>query len=349
MAAEPNTRCSNCGAPLDPRGRCPVCTGEATQQFTPSYASAPRSPVPPGPAAPQSSPPGIGQTAGADLTGRVCPYCRFALKEGVAIETCGSCGAVHHVECWQDNGGCSVTGCVNGPSNTTATHVVPPAAAPAAVAAAYAPPPPPPPSKPPPSPTNNKGFPTVAVVAGAVVVALLGAGAALALSSSSKNHNAPTVTLKERTVERQAPATSTPSTTTHAPPTTTHTSTPPTRSTPPPGPSASEREAHAVAAVDSYWGDIENHDFNAAYQIEEPSAGSSESEWVQAEEQEGVEHVSFSFEPGSLEGNESTVDVGSLETVASKTGCYTWTGYYRLTDYSGTWKITHDGLERHSC
>ncbi len=347
MAAEPNTRCGNCGSPLDPRGYCPVCTGQATQQFTPSDATAPRSPVPPAPAAAQGPSPGFGQTAGPELTGRVCPYCRFPLKEGVAIETCGSCGAVHHVECWQDNSGCSVTGCVNGPANTTATHVAPPAAAPATTPAAYAAPPPPP-SKPPPPPTNNRS-PTGAVVAAAAVVALLGAGAALAISSSSKNHTTPTVvTVKERTVEKQAPAASTPTPTAHTP-STTHTSTPATPPAAQAGPSSSEREAHSVAAVDSYWGDIENHDYSGAYQIEEPSAGSSESEWVQAEEKEGVEHVSYSFEPGSLEGNEATVNISSLQTVARKTGCYTWTGYYRLTDYSGTWKITHDGLERHSC
>jgi cytoskeletal protein RodZ len=194
----------------------------------------------------------------------------------------------------------------------------------------------------------NKRFPAGAVVAAAVIVGLLGAGAALAISASSQQHNTPTVTVKERTVEKTAPPASTP-TPAHTTSTPSNTSRPATTPAAPAGPSLSEREAHAVAAVDSYWGDIENHDFSGAYEIEEPSAGSSESEWVQAEEKEGVERISYSFEPGSLEGNEATVNVGSLQTVARKTGCYTWTGYYRLTDYSGTWKITHDGLERHSC
>ncbi len=292
------------------------------------------------------------QKAGPELTGRVCPYCRFPLKEGVAIEACGSCGAVHHAECWRDNCGCSVTGCVNGPSNTTATHAVATAAAPVTATAAYTPPPPPPPppSKPPPAPAN-KSFPAGPIAVGAVVVALLGAGVALAISSSSQKHNTPTVTVKERTVEKTLSAASktTAAHTSSTPPKTYTRARTPTVPAAPVGPSPSEREAHAVAAVDSYWGDIENHDFFGAYQIEEPSAGSSESEWVRAEEKEGIEHVSYSFEPGSLEGNEATVNVGSLETVARKTGCYTWTGYYRLTDYSGTWKITDDGLERHSC
>jgi hypothetical protein len=293
-------------------------------------------------------PPGSGKSAGSELTGRVCPYCRFPLKQGVAIEACAACGAIHHIECWQDNGGCSVTGCVNGPSNTTATHVVPPVAAPAAALATHVPPPPPPPPPPP-----HKHFPVGAIVAAAGVVALLGAGAALAISSSANSHDTPTVTVKERTVEKTVPGVATIAAVhTTSRQSNTSTSAPAPAKTPvpsPSGPSPSEREANAVAAVDSYWSDIENHDFSGAYQIEEPSAGSSESEWVHAEEKEGVQHVSYSFEPGSLVGNEATVEVGSLQTVAGKTGCYTWTGYYGLTDYSGAWKITHDGLERHSC
>jgi hypothetical protein len=188
------------------------------------------------------------------------------------------------------------------------------------------------------------------VIAGAIIVALIGAGAAIAITSGSKSHApaAAAVTVKERIVEKTA-APSAPATTHTSTPTTTHASAPVTPAPAQTGPSNAEREGHAVDAVNNYWGDIENHNYSGAYQIEEPSAGSSESEWVHAEEEEGVEHVSYSFQPGGLEGNESTVDVGSLQTVASKTGCYTWTGYYRLTDYSGTWKITHDGLERHSC
>jgi hypothetical protein len=280
----------------------------------------------------------------------VCPYCRFPLKEGVGVEACRACGAVHHVECWQDNGGCSITGCADGPSSATATHVLPPQAAPAAAFAATAAAPfPSPPSKPPP-PSTGKNFPTAAVIAGAVLVALLGAGAAVATSSSSKKPTpAPaTVTVKERTVEKAAALTTPTVTRTARAPV--HHSTPvPSSPAPSSEPSSDERAAHAVEAVDNYWSDIEDHDFSGAYDIEEPIAQASESSWMATEEKEGVDHVSYNFEPGQVEGNEATVNIGSLQTEASKSGCFTWTGYYRLTDYSGTWKITHDGLERHSC
>lgn len=355
MASAPNTRCGTCGRPTDERGYCPVCTSQQTEQFTPPFAGAPSAPTPPSLGDRGHS---MGNIAGPELTGKVCPYCRFPLKEGAGIETCSACGAIHHAECWQDNAGCSVTGCVNGPSNTTATHFVPSAAGAGAAAAMSAgsapptqfaaPPPPPWPGQPkPPSPGPQKRFPTAALVAGVIAVALVGAGAAVAISSSSKKSSPSTITVKERTIEKAAQATPTVTRTAQAP---THTSAPAPAPTPTSsGPSDAEREGHAVEAVDSYWGDIEDHDFSAAYAIEEPSAGSSESEWVHSEEEEGVESVSYSFEPGGLDGNEATVDVGSLRTEARKTGCFTWTGDYGLTDYSGTWKITHVGLERHSC
>ena len=53
--------------------------------------------------------------AGSDVTGRACPYCRFALKEGVDLATCQDCGAPHHEECWEANAGCAMVGCASGP------------------------------------------------------------------------------------------------------------------------------------------------------------------------------------------------------------------------------------------
>jgi hypothetical protein len=52
--------------------------------------------------------------------GRNCPYCRFALKTGSEGAVCPACGALHHHDCWEDNGGCAIMGC-------TATPTGPPA------------------------------------------------------------------------------------------------------------------------------------------------------------------------------------------------------------------------------
>src|SRR5581483_3745864 len=50
--------------------------------------------------------------------GKVCPYCRFPLKEGSDAERCDACQTVHHAECWRDGAGCAVLGCANAGSES---------------------------------------------------------------------------------------------------------------------------------------------------------------------------------------------------------------------------------------
>lgn len=70
--------------------------------------------------------------ATADDAGRSCPYCRFPLKQGAEIATCGVCRAPQHVECWEENGGCAVVACAGGPGSSPAqTRVSPPPGYPA--------------------------------------------------------------------------------------------------------------------------------------------------------------------------------------------------------------------------
>lgn len=137
--------------------------------------------------------------AGQAETGRACPYCRFPLKEGVAIAVCGACGAAHHDDCWQDNGGCAVIACAGGPAAATAnlpgeagaapvpSHPAPPAAPhPAAPAGGGAPPASPlgpsmwPPPQPPPPPGGRNLSLAVAVVV--LAIAVVGAAVAIVLS-----------------------------------------------------------------------------------------------------------------------------------------------------------------------
>jgi hypothetical protein len=83
--------------------------------------------------------------AAPEHVGRTCPYCRFAFKEGVQAIECGSCHALHHLECWQDNQGCAVMGCPSAP----ATHPRPPS-------------PPVAPLPPPSAPLGQAGIPAMA-------------------------------------------------------------------------------------------------------------------------------------------------------------------------------------------
>ena len=44
--------------------------------------------------------------------GKICPYCKTAIKPGEPATVCPSCGIPHHTACWQENGGCTTFGCV---------------------------------------------------------------------------------------------------------------------------------------------------------------------------------------------------------------------------------------------
>jgi hypothetical protein len=44
-----------------------------------------------------------------------CGYCLAPIQPGEAVETCPSCRAEYHRECWQENNGCAVYGCAQTP------------------------------------------------------------------------------------------------------------------------------------------------------------------------------------------------------------------------------------------
>jgi len=45
-----------------------------------------------------------------------CPYCLTDIAVGATTASCPSCKSVYHADCWQENGGCAVYGCVQGPA-----------------------------------------------------------------------------------------------------------------------------------------------------------------------------------------------------------------------------------------
>lgn len=47
----------------------------------------------------------------------VCAYCQTEMDR-ITAARCPDCDAVHHQDCWQDNGGCAVLGCAAGPDAT---------------------------------------------------------------------------------------------------------------------------------------------------------------------------------------------------------------------------------------
>ena len=46
-----------------------------------------------------------------NFIGKTCPFCKTKIKEGEEIKVCPSCDIPHHIECWNENKGCTTFGC----------------------------------------------------------------------------------------------------------------------------------------------------------------------------------------------------------------------------------------------
>jgi hypothetical protein len=57
-----------------------------------------------------------------DMKDRPCPYCHAPLGNAASAMECDACGALHHVECWNDAGGCATYGCANSPTTVGQTQ-----------------------------------------------------------------------------------------------------------------------------------------------------------------------------------------------------------------------------------
>ena len=50
------------------------------------------------------------------MSGGSCPYCRTAFEADDAIVACSGCQTIHHADCLEENGGCTVFGCSQAPA-----------------------------------------------------------------------------------------------------------------------------------------------------------------------------------------------------------------------------------------
>lgn len=60
---------------------------------------------------------------GTELIGGLCPFCGDLIKGAGLVLPCPSCRAVHHAECWRENGGCTTLGCARAPARPGAAQV----------------------------------------------------------------------------------------------------------------------------------------------------------------------------------------------------------------------------------
>jgi TM2 domain-containing membrane protein YozV len=52
------------------------------------------------------------------MSAAICPYCRTPIDPASGEEMlCTGCGTPHHADCYKENGGCTIFGCANAPSD----------------------------------------------------------------------------------------------------------------------------------------------------------------------------------------------------------------------------------------
>jgi hypothetical protein len=219
------------------------------------------------------------------------------------VVLCGHCHSVHHLDCWEDNGGCAVVACAGGPAKAAkvaaAEQAFPPTISqPIRTVSVPVVEPPPPPGVPPAGRSGASRGLIAAVVVLAVAVA--GVGAALLLTRGKNptparaaavvhhhtgHHSASSIATVTETVTSSTSTQSTPATqntqATHS--TSSTTSTRNTTSTPTAPTSttsthvvadsetASGGGSAAKAALDSYWSQVNSGDYQDAYNDETPA------------------------------------------------------------------------------
>jgi hypothetical protein len=113
---------------------------------------------------------------------------------------------------------------------------------------------------------------------------------------------------------------------------------------------AAPNPAGAVATLESYWADIRDGDYAAAYGLLAPGAISqTESQFVASEQQARISSVQYAGTVTGSSGGSATITVDTLITNDAEFGCRSWTGSYSLAHTSGAWRIEGDDLQPTGC
>ena len=340
-------RCPGCGhQEVDGSAFCSMC---GTRMEAPTDVMGP---VRAAPAAPVVT----------DVVGRNCPYCRFPLKTAAEAVKCPSCGAVHHGDCWAENGGCAVLGCASAPVVFGPTGPAIPPVPPPPPGAGMAPPPSPPtlvsstawsapPSGPP--PRDGSGRWKVPVLVGMVLVALAGAVAAVVIATTGSDTRVITETqVAEAPAEDHAQAPTPPAEEQSSPAQPAETETTPAEPEPEPELESAPRPRRSSAAtvnamLKRHFRDLRDGNYERAYRdLASSATGAGHDSWVQAQREDGL--LSFRLSTStSASGDFATARIQEFHTEAAGSGCYDWTGSWQLARSGGRWRISKSNLTRH--
>lgn len=318
-----------------------------------------------------------GSPATSEMVGRTCPYCRFGLELGVPVVACPVCKAVHHDDCWDENGGCAVALCAGGPSleqvdQEGGAEAVDPAPAPDPDPE---PPPPLPPVEPLPSatPTEKLEIPRVAVapppgpassspppprgggsrlgwvplIAAAIVLAGGGVAAAIVLSGGTGSSDA-TATENSSTSEFEEEGEIGDGFEDEEEGFEEEEFEPPE---PPPSP-AQRAQRQVQQALRAHFDRLAEGSYESAYYDLTPDQRGeigSESGWVEAHEEDQLESFDLSVDASLTGSNSAEARIVNFRTRALASGCKDWYGHWGMRKIYGEWLIDAAELEDEPC
>lgn len=312
-----------------------------------------------------------GSPATEEMVGRTCPYCRFGLERGVNVISCPVCDAVHHDDCWEENGGCAVALCAGGPTRAEAPQQataepepeptpepLPPVAqvrAAPVTAGKEAHSPPPAGGAPPVQdggPSWSKWIPLIAVA-----IVLLGGGAAAAIVVTGKDHGhnevatveVPAETeefesgqeeLEEEEFQRELEEEREEEVRREQEEESRALSSP-----------ADRAQRHIQHDLTAHFERLEAGEYESAWYDLAPNLRSEyeQSGWEREEARAGLHNFDLEVEASLYDSSSAEASVAEFVTHDELLGCRRWSGSWEMSKVEGQWLISGSNLEKHPC
>jgi serine/threonine protein kinase len=120
---------------------------------------------------------------------------------------------------------------------------------------------------------------------------------------------------------------------------------------PPPPPEETGDPTEALAAqqvAQDHWDKIGDLEFDAAYDDFWSGFDYGRDRWIEDQEGELIERVEAEFGAAEVDGNQARVPIVTLIT-HDRHGCKTWSGYLRMINEGGAWKIEKSKIDDAPC
>ena len=191
----------------------------------------------------------------------------------------------------------------------------------------------------------------IALIIAALLVAGGGTAAALIVTKDKdKKKPTPAAQAAQQSAPTDSVKSPPPETTPKDPTVSAPTPPPDTTPTPPDDTSGTDDALAAQEAAQTHWEKIGNHEFDSAYDDfwSGFSYSGGRSKWITDQQGEEIESVEPNFGVANVDGDRARVPIVSLIT-NDVHGCKTWSGYLRMINEGGEWKIEKSKIGFSGC